>query len=86
MSPQAHCTKSEHSSELGSRMKSTIIWLQRNHSVVHGPRSHADSAEKNKELLSPEHLELSHITLTLRTGSQGGTPARRPRLGTQRAH
>lgn len=70
MSPPAHCTKSEHSSELGSQTKSTVIWLQQNHSVVHGPRSRADSAERNKELLCPERLELSHFTLALRTGSQ----------------
>lgn len=62
VSPRAHCIKSEHSSELGSQMKSTMIRLQQNHSDVHGPRSHADSAERNKELLSPERLELSHTT------------------------
>lgn len=67
-------------------MKSTMIWLQQNHSVVHGRRSCADSAERNKELLSAERLELSHTTLALRTGSQGGTTARRPRLGMQRAN
>ena len=33
VSPQAHCTKSEHSSELGSQKKSTTIWLQQNHSA-----------------------------------------------------
>lgn len=84
MSPQAHCTKSEHSSELGSQMKSTMVWSQQNHSVDHGPKSSADSAERNKEPLSPERLELSHISLALRTGSQGGTPVRRPCLGMQR--
>lgn len=66
-------------------MKSTMIWLRQNHSVVHGPRSCADSAERNKELLSPEYLELSHITHVLRTGSQGGIPVRRLSLTAQRA-
>lgn len=62
MSSPSHCTQREHSSELGSRMKSTMIWLRQNHSVVHGPRNRADSAARNKELLSPERLELSHHT------------------------
>jgi len=64
-------------------MKSTTIQLRQNHNVVHGSRSCADSAERNKKLLSLALLELSNITLVLRTGSRGGTPARRPCLGTQ---
>lgn len=45
-----------------------------------GPRNHADSADRNKELLSPT----AHAAL--RTGSQGGIPARTPSLGMQKAH
>ena len=46
----------------------------------HGPRNHADSADRNKEPLSPT----AHTAL--RTDSQGGIPARMPGLGMQKAH